>query len=425
MNLLEQITIHKSNYQILRREGLLEEINDLTEFLNEHYVKIKLRQRIWHIKNQKYEIQKCGVCKTSPAKFHKSHGYVACSSECLTIKKSKVGIKAYKENKDTIIDKIKKTCLKKYGVEHHSQSQIVKNKIIKTNLERYGVEHVAQDQAMIQAKKETCRIKYGGNSSTCDPKIRAKQQETCLQNLGVNNPAKSKKVRDKIIKTNLERYGTTNAAESDTVKNKIRDRMIEVYGDHSSRSLSFKTKIDKYFVDKLKLKLNGKYLIVNKQKYGWELQHISCHNKFVIGTKLLSMRMSLNHEICLHCNKLNKNYSVKEKLLASYIKSIYGGFMMENNKKLISPYEIDIYLPDLKIAVEFNGTHYHADPRFYDAEDKIVGYKTAIDVWNRDAYKSIKCSEIGVSLITIWEHDWDNDIENIKSMLFKLINSLQ
>ena len=39
-----------------------------------------------------------------------------------------------------------------------------------------------------------------------------------------------------------------------------------------------------------------------------------------------------------------------------FIKSIYAGDVICDTRKVISPLELDIYIPDLRIAIEFDGT---------------------------------------------------------------------
>jgi predicted DNA-binding protein YlxM (UPF0122 family) len=60
------------------------------------------------------------------------------------LKKYNIPIRNFSEAQKTINvkNKIKMTCLKKYGVEHTSQRSEVKEKRKKTNLEKYGVEYI-------------------------------------------------------------------------------------------------------------------------------------------------------------------------------------------------------------------------------------------------------------------------------------------
>lgn len=55
----------------------------------------------------------------------------------------KYGVENYTQSKEHK-DKYKATCLKKYGVEHVMKSSDIKQKIVQTNLERYGTPYVFQ-----------------------------------------------------------------------------------------------------------------------------------------------------------------------------------------------------------------------------------------------------------------------------------------
>ena len=54
-----------------------------------------------------------------------------------------------------------------------------------------------------------------------------------------------------------------------------------------------------------------------------------------------------------------QTYSKGEKELCQYIKSLYSGEILENTRKFIGGKELDIYLPELKLAFEYNGEYWH------------------------------------------------------------------
>jgi very-short-patch-repair endonuclease len=58
-------------------------------------------------------------------------------------------------------ERTKETSIKKYGVEHPSQSEVVKNKAKQTNVERYGVESPSKLEAVKEKSIKTCLKKYG------------------------------------------------------------------------------------------------------------------------------------------------------------------------------------------------------------------------------------------------------------------------
>lgn len=58
-------------------------------------------------------------------------------------------------------DKVKNTCLEKYGVENPFQSTEIKEKSKRTSLEKYGVEFPSKSELIKQKQKDTCLEKYG------------------------------------------------------------------------------------------------------------------------------------------------------------------------------------------------------------------------------------------------------------------------
>lgn len=101
--------------------------------------------------------------------------------------------------------------------------------------------------------------------------------------------------------------------------------------------------------------------------------------------------------------------SYKETQLADYITSIYNGEVVTNTRIVIYPKELDIYIPELGLAIEFNGTYWHSNER------KSTSYH--VD-------KSMQSGKAGVRLVHIFEYEWDNDTqrEKIKYFLSDLIN---
>jgi len=65
------------------------------------------------------------------------------------------------ENKESVLNKRIETNLKKYGVEHATQNDIVKNKVASTCIERYGVSHPMQNQKILEKAKATSIKNYG------------------------------------------------------------------------------------------------------------------------------------------------------------------------------------------------------------------------------------------------------------------------
>jgi very-short-patch-repair endonuclease len=98
------------------------------------------------------------------------------------------------------------------------------------------------------------------------------------------------------------------------------------------------------------------------------------------------------------CPACAKCISKKEQALFLEVKKLYPE-AINNNRQLLknTRYELDIFVPSLRKAVEFDGTYWHSRP-------------TAI---TRDAHKDSLCTEAGITLLRIKESDWDIDKDTV------------
>lgn len=106
------------------------------------------------------------------------------------------------------------------------------------------------------------------------------------------------------------------------------------------------------------------------------------------------------------CPYHHVNRSIMEEEICNYITSIYNGEIIENDRKELSGNELDIYLPELKIAIEFDGLFWHSE--------EVKGKNSQLE-------KTEQCEKVGIRLIHIFEDEWINKKEIWKSMLRNLI----
>lgn len=104
---------------------------------------------------------------------------------------------------------------------------------------------------------------------------------------------------------------------------------------------------------------------------------------------------------CPNCSCNNIGNSKLEEDLYDFLKSIYSGTIIRHDKQLLNEgtynqfgLELDFYIPEKKVAIEFNGTYWHSS--LY--KDKNYHFR-----------KSQLCEEKGVRLIHIWEYEWLNE----------------
>ena len=95
------------------------------------------------------------------------------------------------------------------------------------------------------------------------------------------------------------------------------------------------------------------------------------------------------------CPKCGFNSSVAEDELVAYIHDELGiENIVQRTKKIIPPQEIDIYLPDYKLGIEYNGVIWHSE-KFGKDE-------------NYHLDKLNKCNAAGINLIQIFEDEYVN-----------------
>jgi hypothetical protein len=89
------------------------------------------------------------------------------------------------------------------------------------------------------------------------------------------------------------------------------------------------------------------------------------------------------------------------------------GIKVEQSKrKLVFKRELDIYLPDHNVAIEYNGVYWHSEKAGRDKNYHYSKFRAA--------------KNAGINLIQIWEDEWNRNPEQIKSMLLhKLGKSTQ
>ena len=103
--------------------------------------------------------------------------------------------------------------------------------------------------------------------------------------------------------------------------------------------------------------------------------------------------------------KMRQN-SQSELAIIDSIKSIYDGDVLRNIKRsiYIYPYELDIVIPDLKIAIEYNGSYFHSIKAGKPKDYHLM--------------KSLLCRDKGIRLIHIYEfEDLNEQIELLKSLV--------
>lgn len=225
--------------------------------------------------------------------------------------------------------------------------------------------------------------------------IKEKRAKTLKENYnsdGISSsPFSIKEVRNKIIETNNERYGVNSVM----CLKEYHKNAKEVSRD-LSKKLWKERGLNIEYTDK------DTVIIYNG---------CSIHGDVELSLSDFNNRTKKNRiiasEICPICNKL-KYFSGEESAMAKFLTSI-GVEYIANTRSIISPDELDFYIPSKNVAIEMNGTFFHSELNGKDKE-----YHKS---------KSDRCDALGIQLIHVWEDEWVNNNDLIRSMLANKLNA--
>jgi len=273
-------------------------------------------------------------------------------------------------------EKAKKTNAKRYGHEFASSSEEIKNKISKTKKTKEYRKKVIK----------TVQDRYGVDNVFQNEDVKEKTKSTNIEKYGVDNPMKSEEIKDRAKETNLKKYGVKNIAHVDIFE--------------ESRKDSFNKTIS---VNK-----NGNYDLINilrGEKFWDNLKNDSLKNiSELYGVSYQSLASSLSNKEFRE--KYYSTYSFprqqKQREVFDFIKDL-GVEVSMNNRKIISPLELDIFIPNHNLAIEFNGSYWHSEAVL---ESKVAR--------NKHLIKTKLCKEKGIRLIHIFEKDWESRTDQYK-----------
>jgi len=123
-----------------------------------------------------------------------------------------------------------------------------------------------------------------------------------------------------------------------------------------------------------------------------------CHYEWLAYPTVL-----LRNHGCPKCVR-QRTTSKGEKEVVAFVREIYDGDVIENDRTILNPKELDIYIPRLNIAIEYNGDYWHSLlPKGYH-ENKTNG-----------------CLKQGIKLLHLWESDWKENKISCKEKIYNLI----
>jgi hypothetical protein len=305
-----------------------------------------------------------------------------------------------------IQEQIRETMKTRYGVDNPTKSEGIRNKAKETNRQRYGSEFVLQNKEIRKKGKDTMVERYGVDHPLKSIVFQTKQRETNLDRLGVEYPTQNATVVSKSVETNFRLHGVKNSMQREEVKDKAKATWTKKYGvdnpmlNQKLVNDMLNSNIKKYGVKATSQEHYSFYareILFNKEKFNDFMNGKSLNE----ASKILGIDPSTVGDYC-------KNYDIVisrssyETEIATFLDSL-GLQYLNNTRSIIPPKELDFYLPDYNLAIEFNGLYWHSH--------EINGNKR----YHLD--KFLSCQSKGIQLIMINEDEWIERSSAIKNKI--------
>jgi len=232
----------------------------------------------------------------------------------------------------------------------------------------------------------TFKAIQGANASTHPESVKQRRFNTNVVKFGGPNPSCSKEVRQKAKNTMIKRYNVEHALLNSEFAQKSKDTLLKNYGvEYPGQSKLIMEKVKK----------------TNISRYGSE----NPMGNIQVQQKQFYSSMENNPD----------SYKSKgEKEVRDFIQSLglqtKTRFIYDEEAK--EKKQLDIFIPELNVAIEYNGDYWHSE-----ANKKIYNN------YHRD--KMLLCKKLGVRLIQIFEHKWQQRKEQIKSFLQSAVGKNQ
>ena len=204
--------------------------------------------------------------------------------------------------------------------------------------------------------------------------------------------------------TSLKKYGVVNNAQTQAARELHKNYYSTIARKVCIAKLSTYQKLNKKYKSLANIEFvtaETLYTGVSNQTY-YQFKCLKCDTEFddyVDNGHLPN---------CKVCNPYQPVYTSKQEIeVYEYVKSIIDLPVQQSNKSIINPYELDIVIPDLKIAIEYCGLYWHSEAQKSNK--------------NYHINKLALCIEKGYRLVTIFQDEWTHNTNIVKSRLKSIL----
>ena len=302
----------------------------------------------------------------------------------------------------------KVTLLKKYGVDTTGKIPGSLDKRKSTMMKKYGVEFAMQIPSVVEHKKTLDATRSDQDWGI----ISQTRRDTYMKTYGAEHHMKLKSQQQKVKNTNLQKYQSEFPMQNSQVAKKASDTW-KLKSLEQRQTTNIKTKntmVDRYGVDAAsRIGMSQETLAV--------LSDGDAFRREIIGLTRLQARLKLNiaeHTLYLYAKKYNAvdlfvtpNVSAFELEVRQFIESL-GIVPLYNNRSILNPQELDIFIPEKNLAIECCGLYWHSE----NSAGRARSYHSN---------KYHKCRDADLTLITIFDDEWNHTQDLVKLRLTHLL----
>ncbi len=299
----------------------------------------------------------------------------------------------------------KKTCLEKYGTSTPLLNEECKKKTVATCREKFGNDMFAGSD----------EYKRRVPSAFGKKEVQDKSRQTKIERYGEDfgKVIFEEKVKDSMIDRNMERYGVPFNLMNKEKRDETHKIMEQKYGNKYYWGTQ-QSKQDHYNIGFDRILSWNEYVIplFSREQYGgrekeYSWKCVRCGHEFIQRI----YTTGLGNDRCVpRCEKCfpKSTCSIAEKEALDFVKSIYNGRIIENNQTVLgNRLELDIYLPEKHLAIEFDGLYWHSEQKGKD------------ESYHLD--KTNACAEKGIRLIHIFEDEWNTKQDIVKDRIRSIL----
>lgn len=330
-------------------------------------------EKIYMYLNDLSTIPICEQCKKESRRYVGIKiGYDrCCSKKC---KNELLDIENPNRHKENAA-KSKATYLARTGYTCPAANPEVNKKIWETYKKRTGFAHITDNPNYMDSYKK----KTGYDNPLANPEIWKQTQAAATEHFGCHQ------MQDPTIKKTV------------LDKRKFKQKEISKKVSETRNYNTYQT-IKSFFENDLELLFTEKEYI---GFHGGATDYVRYHFKCKACQHVFSSPMlGMEYVKCPKC--FPTNYMGPQNEILDYIRSL-GFNPIHNDRTIIKPLELDIVIPEKKIAIEFDGLFWHSQ-----LNDTPKNYHLA---------KTEACTDAGYRLIHVFENEWNTKKKIVKARL--------